>query len=393
MRVLVAHNRYRTALPSGENEVVDTEIAALRDLGVDVIPYLRSSDEIAQMGTVQRLWVPFQPMHAREAVSDVTRILASSRPDVLHLHNPFPLLSWSVAGAARKQGVPVVVTLHNHRHSCLRGTYSRDGRPCVLCRGKATPWPGVQHACYRDSRLQSIPMAAALRLHRRDQRAVDRYVALTQAGANSIIEAGLAVEGQVVVRPNTVADPGPASVPGTGLLFIGRLSAEKGVPLLLNAWTRGGAPFGTLTLVGDGPERSLAESHARRPGSGVEVAGQLHREGVSAAIRACAAVVLPSVSTEGMPLVLLEALSHGRPVIVTEGTGADEIVTDEIGWRCPPTEEALARCLAAAAAGDLASRGRMARADYEHRFSPPVVMTAQIEIYRDVIAQHPGKPS
>jgi glycosyltransferase involved in cell wall biosynthesis len=387
MRILIAHNRYRSDVPSGENEAVDTEIAALTDLGVQIIPYLRSSDEIARMSPTERLMVPLQPLHARAAVRDIAAIIARSRPDILHLHNPFPLISWSVVSLARRHGIPVVVTLHNHRHSCLRGTYFRDGHPCVLCRGKALPWPGVQHACYRDSTLQSIPMAAAFRLHRRDQRSVDRYIALTPAGATSILESGLARADQIVIRPNTVADPGLPTPPGAGLLFVGRLSPDKGVSLLLDAWDQSGAAFGTLTLVGAGPERSVADAAASRLDSGVSVIGQLDRAGVSAAIRACAAVVLPSVATEGMPLVLLEALAHGRPVIVTEGTGAEHVVEPEIGWRCLPRADALAHCLRDAAAGDLASRGRAARAAYERRFSPRVVMDAQMQIYRDVIGQ------
>ncbi len=274
MRVLVVHNRYRSTLPSGENRAVDAEIDGLRRAGVEVVSYLRSSDEIPAMSAAQQLTVPFLPLHSRRAVADLDALMAADRPDVLHLHNPWPLISLSVVPAAHRRGVPVVATVHNHRHSCMRGSYFRDGHDCRQCEGRALPWPAVQHGCYRDSRLQSIPMAAAFRLHRKDQRAVDRYVALSQPIADSILASGLVSPDQVVLRPNSVPDPGPPTPPGQGLLYVGRLSAEKGVPLLLEAWEAAGRPFGTLIVAGDGPERPLVEARAQQPGSGVVAAGR-----------------------------------------------------------------------------------------------------------------------
>jgi glycosyltransferase involved in cell wall biosynthesis len=390
VKVLVAHNRYRSELPSGENVVVDFEIDALREAGVEVVPYLRSSDEIEAMSPLGKLAVPARPVHSREAVADVARLIAEHRPDVLHLHNPFPLISWSVVRTAHEHGVPVVVTVHNHRHSCMRGSYFRGGEPCTLCRGRALPWPGVQHGCYRDSRLQSVPMAAAFLAHRRDQRAVDRYVALTQTLADSLLGSGLVSPGQVVVRANSVRDPGPPAGLGAGLVFVGRLSTEKGVPLLLAAWARARKPFGTLTMVGDGPESAAAQAAARRPGSGVVAVGPTDAAGVSAALAAAAVVVVPSVSPEGLPLVVLEAFAHGRPVLATGGGGLTDVVDEAVGWLSAPTEPELADTMTRAAGDDVAARGRAARTVYERRFAPGPVMRTQVEIYRSVVAERSG---
>jgi glycosyltransferase involved in cell wall biosynthesis len=385
VRVLVVHNRYQSTVPSGENRAVDAEIDALREAGVDVVSYQRSSDEIPAMSPAQRLTVPFLPLHSRRAVADLDALMAAERPDLLHLHNPWPLISLSVVPAAHRRGVPVVATVHNHRHSCMRGSYFRDGHDCRECEGRALPWPAVQHGCYRDSRLQSIPMAAAFRVHRKDQRAVDRYVALSRPIADSILASGLVSPEQVVVRPNSVPDPGPPAPPGRGLVYVGRLSIEKGVPLLLQAWERAGAPFGTLTVVGDGPERPLVEARARQPGSGVVATGPLAAEGVAAALRDAAAVVVPSTSPEGMPLVVLEAFAHGRPVIATDGLA--DVVDPSVGWLARPTAGALAEVLTQAAAGDGPARGAAARARYDQQFAPEVVTAAQILIYREVLAE------
>ncbi len=386
MKVLVAHNRYRSELPSGENAVVDEEIAELTRAGVEVVPYLRSSDEIPDLPPMAKLSVPLRPVHSPGAVADVRRLIAANQVDVLHLHNPYPLISMSVVRAAHEARVPVVMTLHNHRHSCVRGSYFRDGHPCTLCRGKSLPWPAVQHGCYRDSRVQSVPMAIALRAHRSDQRSVDRYVALTESIATSIKESGLVRADQVVVRPNSVPDPGPATGPGDGLLFVGRITAEKGVPLLLEAWERAGRPFGSLTVVGDGPEAPAVAAAAARTQGAVRATGRLTGTAVAAALRGCAAVVVPSTAPEALPLVVLEAFAHGRPVVASRGGGLDAVVDAAVGWLATPTVDDLAATLSAAAAGDLAHRGARARERYLDTYAPPVVTAAQIQIYRDVIA-------
>lgn len=385
MRVLVVHNRYRSEVPSGENVAVDSEISALVAAGVDVVTYLRSSDEISQMSTAEKATVPLQAVHSRRAVADLDRLIKSARPDVLHLHNPFPLISWSAVRVAHRLGVPVVVTLHNHRHSCMRGSYFRDGQPCTLCRGKSLPWPAVQHGCYRDSRLQSMPMAAAFAAHRSDQRAVDRYIALTRAGATSILESGIATPEQVVIRPNTVSDPGPATPPGQGLLFVGRLTADKGVLMLLEAWRRAEAPFGTLTIIGDGPELEAVGAAATASPNGIVALGALDPMGVADAMRQCAAVVVPSTSPEGLPLVVLEAFAHARPVIATRGGGLTDVVGEAVGWISEPTVEGLAAVLRDAARAGGVERGTAARSAYETKFATDVVIRQQIQIYERVI--------
>lgn len=277
--------------------------------------------------------------------------------------------------------------MHNHRHSCMRGSYFRDGNPCQLCRGKALPWPAVQHGCYRDSHVQSVPMAVAFLAHRRDQRDVDRYIALTESVAQSLVESGLVGTDRITVRPNSVPDPGPASPPGAGLVFVGRLSREKGVPLLLEAWDRAGAPFGTLTLVGEGPERTLVEA-AEAAGTGVRLLGQRTGEEAASTIASAAALVVPSMSPEGLPLVVLESFAHGRPVLATDGGGLSAAVDSSVGWLAAPTVDALADAMQAASRANLPALGTAARTRYEQAFSPGVVVARQLEIYRDVIAAH-----
>lgn len=383
----MVHNRYRSDVPSGENRVVDAEIEMLAAAGVEVLPYLRSSDEIDGLSAAQTLALPFQPIYGRRALHDLRQLIRTHRPDVVHLHNPYPFVSLSVVRLAHGFGVPVVQTVHNHRHSCMRGSYFRDGAPCVECRGKSLPWPAVQHGCYRDSRVQSVPMAVAFLAHRRDQNDVDRYIALTDSVAQSLVESGLVVADRVTIRPNSVPDPGSATPPGTGLVYVGRLTREKGVPLLLEAWERAGAPFGSLTLVGEGPERPAVEA-AEKSGRGIRLLGQRTGGEVAAVLAGAAAVVVPSTSPEGLPLVVLEAFAHGRPVLATDGGGLAAAVDGDVGWLTAATADSLSDALHVAAASDLTALGAAARARYERTFAPGVVVARQVEIYRDVIAAH-----
>ncbi|OKI57975.1 glycosyltransferase family 4 protein [Micromonospora sp. CB01531] len=416
MRIVVAHNRYREAQPSGENTIVDAEIAQLTAAGVEVLPFLRSSDEIPTMSKPAKALLPISPIWAPQAQQDLDRLLAEHRPDVLHLHNPYPLLSPWVVRTAHKRGVPVVQTVHNYRQVCSSGLYFRDGVICQDCRGRALGVPAIVHRCYRGSRAQSALMATTLAVHRPTWRSVDRFIALTTAVADHLRDYGIPDE-RIVVKPNAVPDPGTPAPLGDGFLFMARLTPEKGLDLLLEAWRRHpvGA-LGTLRIAGDGELRPLAEAAAvDRPD--VVYLGQLDRAGVRAAIEASAVVLATSTWHDVLPTVIIEALASGRPVLGTAlggipylvgadtprepaGTGPAEVASavagesagpaipdgvqvGEAGWVVAPDPAALAAALPVARAG-AARLAPAARARYERTFHPDVVTKRLIDIYADV---------
>jgi glycosyltransferase involved in cell wall biosynthesis len=389
MKILVVHNRYRSTMPSGENEVVETEVAALRELGVDVVTYLRSSDEIPGLPVAEKATLPLRPLWSRRDVAAVEELLDRERPDVVHLHNPFPLISPAVIGVAQRVGVPVVQTVHNFRHVCASGTYFRDGHPCHECRDAGSPLPAVRHGCYRGSRPQSVLMAAALVRHRPTFRGLDRLIALTPQVAEHLVRYGADPE-RVVVKPNTVDDPGVPTPAGSGFLFVGRLSQEKGLDLLLDAWQRqpDGA-LGRLTRVGDGPQRATAVAAATRRND-VVVTGRIAPAQVQAAMRAAAVVVVPSVWTEVFPRVIVEALGNGRGVLATRVGGLPEIVADG-GWVADPDPDSLAAILRQAAGSDAVAVGAAARRRYEALYSPAVVHQSLVQVYEDVVRERAGQ--
>jgi glycosyltransferase involved in cell wall biosynthesis len=264
LRVLVVHNRYRSVFPSGENQAVDEQVAMLRAAGVEVRTYFRSSDEISTLPLFERATLPIRPIRSPIDTSKFSEMLRSFRPTVVHLHNPYPLISPAVIRTATRAGVPVVQTVHNYRHVCIAGTLFRAGGPCTACVTARLPWPGVTHGCYRGSRAESLAMAAAALRHRSTWQLVHRFLAVSAFVADRLVEFGLPAD-RITVIANATPDPGPPTALGEGFLFAGRLDSAKGVRLLLDAWAQAGigdAAF--LTIAGDGPERAVVHSAARR---------------------------------------------------------------------------------------------------------------------------------
>ncbi|GAA2301038.1 glycosyltransferase family 4 protein [Glycomyces scopariae] len=383
MKIVVAHNRYASAQPSGENVIVDYEIGALCEAGVEVVPFLRSSDEIGSLPPHRKAMLAASPVHAAGVQRRLAELIERERPDLLHLHNPYPLLSPSVVHTAHRAGIKVVQTIHNYRHDCMNGLYFRDGRDCRDCHGKRWNAPGVEHACYRGSRAQSAVMALTLGVHRDTWRSVDRFIALTDAMAGYLKSIGMTDE-QIRVKPNAVADPGVAPL-GEGFLFSARLVPEKGVELLLEAWKRA-RPAVPLRIAGDGPLRGLVEEAAAAHPE-IHYLGQLDPPARDAAVAASAAVVVPSIWQDILPTSGIEALAAGRAVVATRMGGAPFIAGEgtpaPAGVVAAPDADALAAAIAEVAKDP--SYAANARARYEAVFAPEVTLRRLIEIYGELL--------
>jgi glycosyltransferase involved in cell wall biosynthesis len=376
VKVVVAHNRYSSAQPSGENVIVDAEMAQLQAAGVEVVPFLRSSDEIATLPLVDKALLPVSPLYAGPAQRALAEILRTQRPDVVHLHNPYPLLSPWVIRTAHNHGVPVVHTVHNYRQVCAKGIFYRDGHICTDCVGRRFPVPAVVHSCYRESRAQSLVMATTLTAHRPTWRSVDRFIALTDAMAEHLVGYGIA-ENRIVVKPNSLPDPGEPAPLGDGFLFLGRLTEDKGIQFLLDAWHRHEVgSLGTLRIAGDGPLRPVVEAGGR---ADIEYLGALDRPAVRAVVAATAVVLAPSLWLDVLPTVILEALAAGRPVLGTALGGIPSLI-GPAGWVVEPTVEAFAAALPRARA-EAPRLAPVARDRYLTNYRPDVVTAALLSLY------------
>jgi glycosyltransferase involved in cell wall biosynthesis len=383
MRVLVVHNRYRSALPSGENIGVDWEIAMLRDVGVVVDTYIRDSDEIEHFGPVKRAELAVRPIYSLEDAKALKARIRSFGPDVVHLHNPYPLISPVVIRVAKAEGVPVVQTVHNYRFACANGLYFRDGRVCRDCLGKRVPWPAVRHSCYRSSMPQSAIMAGSLIVHRSTWQMVDRFLPVSDFVAEQLVAAGVPTE-KIAVQPNIVLDPGEPAPFGKGLLFAGRLDEEKGIKLLLEAWHLSGVGKATmLTIVGDGADRSAVERAARVDPS-ISYLGSMLADQVGQLLDDCAVCVVPSLFLETFSRSVIESFARGRPVISTGMGAMGRNVTDEVGWVCStPSPVGLADTIRQAFGDQDGARvrGIAARSLYERSYRPDIAIRSMLKVY------------
>ncbi|WP_267243809.1 glycosyltransferase [Streptomyces sp. PR69] len=392
MHVLVVHNRYASAQPSGENKVVDQEVALLRGAGHRVGVFERRSDDIAARSLLGKAAVPLLVPWNPAVRAELAARLRTERPDVVHIHNVFPLLSPAVLAACADAGVPAVATLHNYTQVCPPGTLQRDGRPCTECVGSA-PLPAVRHGCYRSSRLATVPLAVSLSVNRRRWwSGVERFFCISAAQRDVLVRAGMPSE-RLAVKHNFVPDPGVRRAgAGEQLLYLGRLAEAKGVRLLMAAWDEIAADGGVgvpLTVAGAGPlEREVAAWAADR--DDVRYVGLYDPEECRQAIARSVAVVAPSTWLEAFGLVVVEAMAAGVPAVAAGHGAFVELVEDGVtGLLHRPGEPAsLASCLRRITAEPALGRemGRAARRRYERDFSPAIGLERLVEGYRTAIA-------
>jgi glycosyltransferase involved in cell wall biosynthesis len=384
VRVLVAHNRYRSDAPSGENRLVEAEVALLREGGVEVVELMTDSDTIAP-GVRGVLQAAPGPVYSPSGVRHFTQLLRETRPDVVHLHNVFPLLSPYVVRVAARAGVPVVQTVHNYRHGCVNGLHLRDGLPCTDCLGTRWGLPAVHHGCYRGSRIQTVPMTIGQNVHRGTWRdGVARYLALTPFMRDKLVATGIAPE-RVQVRATWVPDPGPTSPPGNDVLYVGRLDEAKGIDRLLDAWAAGGRNSGRrLRIAGDGPLTGLVAAAAQGDSS-IEHLGPLDALQVRAAMQQAAYLVVPSRVFEGYPLVIAEAFGSERPVLTVAGGSVGSIVDDGVGWVVAPDITSLSAALRTIDDASAVTRGVTARLCYERHNTPERGLASLLDTYHRVM--------
>lgn len=374
-RVLVVHNAYQQR--GGEDSVVEAEVALLRRHGHHVHLYQRHNDELSGMS---RADLAVQSFWSTQTLRDVAALIAEHRPTVVHVHNTLPLVSPSVYWAAHRAKVPVVQTLHNFRLLCPQALMLRDGRVCEDCVGKV-PWRAVQHRCYRESAVQSAVVAGVLQGHRwlgTWQHKISRYIALNSFCRDKFIEGGLPAE-RISIKPNFVDLPRTEQGPRGALLYVGRLSQEKGVTTLANALRGLAAPV-SLRVIGSGPE-----AHVLGGLAAVTSLGALPPQAVFEEMRAASALVVPSIWYENYPRTIVEAYACGTPVIASRIGALASLIQDGItGLHFNPGDAAdLAEKLAWAQRNTeaMAQMGRNARVYYEQKLTGDVNYRQLIDIY------------
>lgn len=383
MHILEVHNRYQ--IRGGEDECFEAEVSLLRQKGHTVELFEETNDRVAQLGKLQTM---LRTLWSNEAYQTARQLLTVQRYDVVHVQNFFPLISPSIYYAAKDKGVPVVQTLHNYRLLCPNAQFFREGRPCEDCLGKPIPLPGIIHACYRDNRAASGVTAAMLSLHwllKTWTETVDCYIALTEFAREKFIQGGLPAE-KIVVKPNFVPDPGMGSGKGGYALFVGRLSAEKGIDLLLQSWQTIGKTM-PLKIVGDGPlSPQVAKAAETIPG--VEWLGRRSLAEVYSLMGEAAFLVFPSLWYEGLPRTIIEAFATGTPVVAANLGAMSRLITaGETGLHFNAgSEESLVTQVEWAATHPeaLAEMRQQARIEYKEKYTAEANYEQLMQIYSNL---------
>jgi glycosyltransferase involved in cell wall biosynthesis len=386
MRIVVAHNRYKFS--GGEDAVMHNEVEMLRSAGNTVEVF--QADNRSIEGTAAKIAAAKSLFHSRASSRKMTRLLQRFRPDVLHIHNWFPLLSPSIISAAVTESIPVVQTLHNFRMICANGIMYRNGKICGDCIGKLLPLDGVAHACYSSNRIGTALVSAAFSYHRLTHTwdGVSIFIALSEFQRELLIRGGLDSR-QIVVKPNFVKQSGSAGEGrGEYALFVGRLTPEKGIRTVLKAWEENLISI-PLKIMGDGP---LVEEVRQRSAALplVEYLGQRSRAEIYAAMSDASFLIFSSEWHEPFPLTIVESLSLGTPVLAADLPSIAELVKDgQTGLRftAGDADDLAAKAfLLLSRMDDYRKMRRSCRSIYEQRYTEKINYQLLLNIYCKAIA-------
>ncbi|PHS17455.1 MAG: glycosyl transferase family 1 [Blastopirellula sp.] len=387
MKILLCHNFYQQ--PGGEDQVFEDEASLLESHGHEVIRYTLHNDAIKSIGKIGLLK---KTLWNSESAADLRTIVSDSKPDVMHCANVFPLISPAAYYVAKQAGVAVVQTLHNYRTICPNAQLLRDGKVCESCLGKSVAWPAIVNSCYRDSRVATAVVVAMQTFHRAKRtwtQQVDRYIALTEFSKQKHIEGGIPAS-KIDVKPNFVnPDPGIGTGDGDYAVFVGRISEEKGITTLLDAWSKLDQNL-NLKIVGDGP---LADTvaQAAQTDSRIEWVGRKSFSEVCDLVGSAQCLVMPSIWYETFGRTIIEAYAKGTPVIASRLGAMQELVIEgQTGLLFEPgNSQDLVQQIQTLFANkaDLPVYRAQARKQYESHYLPETNYHQLMAIYQKAVAE------
>ncbi len=393
MRVLILHNRYRQ--PGGEDIAVRLESKLLLQHGVEVILHEVSNQASQRSAFAEAVGLVAQSTWSRVAYEIVRELCLKHRPDIVHVHNFWMKLTPSVHAACRDSGARTIQTLHNYRLLCANALFLRNGRSCEDCLGKI-PWRGVMRRCHRNSLVASaavVRMIASNRSWGTWQQEVDAFITPSRYVRSKMIAGGLPAR-RIFVKPNFTYDPGEAPTrpsQSNMAIFVGRLSEEKGIEALLDAWGRVESKGDRqLCIVGDGPARKTLELRAAKL-SQVTFMGHRSSEELPSLLMAARFSVLPSLCAESFGTSVIEAFSCGRPAIVSDHGGQAELVEHGVtGLKSPPGDaavlaDAMEYCFSNESLVD--RMGQNARAEFLSAYTPKRNFETLMNIYESASVQ------
>lgn len=322
MRVLLIHNKYQQR--GGEDAVFENETELLRQHGNEVETLIFNNNDINQLSKVE---LAVKLFYNKDSYNKLNAIIEKFNPEIIHVHNFFPLASPSIFFASKKKKIPLVITLHNYRLICSNGILFRENKICEKCVNSAFPISGIIHKCYRNSRLQTAFLTTMTALHKLIKtwnNKIDGYICLTEFSKNKLVNSSLKLdESKIYIKPNfSFQKKNEAKKRENFYLFVGRLSEEKGIKTLLELAKKSEIKL-KIAGTGEMQEEVLAAS---KQVPNIEFLGQKNKEELKELYSKCKALIFPSTWYEGFPMTIVEALSNGTPVICSKIGGLPEII-------------------------------------------------------------------
>jgi len=391
MRILLVHNRYQNQ--GGEDLVFAAEKALLLQKGHEVHEFIADNRQIQGLN---RLTAAVQAVFSISSYRKMNNLINEFRPEIVHFHNTFMIISPSAYYACSKLGVPVVQTLHNYRILCPAATFIRSGKICEVCLGEKIPWPAILHGCWRNSRLQTLIVAMIIfinRILKTWSKKVDCYIALTEFSQEKF--ANIIPADKLSVKPNFCDNNIIQTCLDTAMqnqnayaLFMGRLVPEKGVIGLLRVFQKMSSV--PLRIIGDGPLYELvASSILNTPAQNIQIRRWIDHSEALIQVRGASFLLFPSEWYEGFPLTIAEAFACGVPVIASHLGAMAEIIEDgKTGLLFKPgdIEEIGAKVdWAWNHPQEMAEMGRAARREYEEKYTSERNYRLLMEIYQKAI--------
>ncbi|MBX3422407.1 MAG: glycosyltransferase [Pirellulaceae bacterium] len=389
MRVLVCHNYYQQR--GGEDQVFEDEAWMLRERGHDVIQFEMNNHVIHGM---KRTDIIRKTFWNAEVEKELQQKIGQFRPHVVHCINFFPLISPAVCQVAVSMGCAMVQVLQNYRLICPNAQLLRNHQPCQLCIGKRFAWPAIVHGCYREDRMATSVVAGMLSYHRWRRtwdRFVDRFIVPSHVTCQKYVEAGFPAE-KIAVKPNFLRpDPGAGDGAGDYAIFVGRLSVEKGLLTLLDAWKK--VPGNRrLVIVGDGPLAD-AVTRAAASDSRIQWQGRLPLEQVCRQLGSATFSIMPSIWHEPFGRTVIESFAVGTPVLASRmGAMSELILENETGrfFRPGDADDLALKAVEMFADSTLSETGRRLRVrqEYLNKYTAEKNCVQLIAIYNDAIEAH-----
>jgi glycosyltransferase involved in cell wall biosynthesis len=386
MKILTVHNYYQHQ--GGEEGVFQSESELLEENGHQVWRYTLTNDRIGEMSSLSLLG---KTLWNHQVYRELRSLIHQEQIQIAHFHNTFPLISPSAYYACKAEKIPVIQTCHNYRLLCANGMFLRDGKVCEDCLEKLLPLPSIQHKCYRNSQIASIGTATMLTTHRLAKtwnRQVDKYIALTEFARQKLIQGGIPPL-KIVVKPNFVnPDPGFGDGNGGYALFVGRLSQEKGIDLLLSAWEQIKDTI-PLKIVGDGPLGDRVKAAANSQ-SGIDWVGRKSMEEVYTLMKGASFLVFPSRWYEGFPRTIIESFAVGTPVIAADLGSMSTLITPKqtgLHFQAGNVEDLVAKVLwATDRLEEMTQLRQTTRAEFLAKYTTEENYRKLLEIYLQAVS-------